>query len=85
MAEDASIPADIAQLSFEDAMAALEDIVRQLEGGKVKLDEAVDAYERGVALRKHCEAKLNEARQRVEKITLSGDGRATGAAPLDVG
>ncbi|EKV29608.1 Exodeoxyribonuclease VII small subunit [Caenispirillum salinarum AK4] len=85
MAEDASIPADIAQLSFEDAMTALEDIVRQLEGGKVKLDEAVDAYERGVALRKHCETKLNEARQRVEKITLSGDGRPTGATPLDVG
>lgn len=85
MADDAPLPADIAALSFEDALAALEDIVRKLEGGKVKLDEAVDAYERGVALRKHCEAKLNEARQRVEKISVGGDGRPTGAAPLDVG
>lgn len=85
MADQAPLPADIAALSFEDALAALEDIVRQLEGGKVKLDEAVDAYERGVALRKHCEAKLNEARQRVEKISLGSDGRPTGATPLDVG
>lgn len=85
MADDAPLPADISRLSFEDALAALEDIVRKLEGGKVKLDEAVDAYERGVALRQHCEARLNEARQRVEKISVGGDGRPVGAAPLDVG
>lgn len=82
---DAPIPADIAALSFEDALAALEEIVRQLEGGRVKLDEAVDAYERGVALRSHCERKLAEARQRVEKISLGGDGRPTGATPFDAG
>lgn len=82
---EAQIPADIAALSFEDALAALEDIVRQLEGGRVKLDEAVDAYERGVALRSHCERKLAEARQRVEKISLGGDGRPTGTAPFEAG
>ncbi|MCA1940427.1 MAG: exodeoxyribonuclease VII small subunit [Caenispirillum bisanense] len=82
---ESPVPADIAALSFEDALAALEDIVRQLEGGRVKLDEAVDAYERGVALRSHCERKLAEARQRVEKISLGADGRPTGAAPFDAG
>lgn len=82
---ESPVPADIAALSFEDALAALEDIVRQLEGGRVKLDEAVDAYERGVALRSHCERKLAEARQRVEKISLGSDGRPTGAAPFDAG
>ncbi|GAA0586048.1 exodeoxyribonuclease VII small subunit [Caenispirillum bisanense] len=82
---DAPVPADIAALSFEDALAALEEIVRSLEGGRVKLDDAVDAYERGVALRQHCERKLAEARQRVEKISLGADGRPTGAVPFEAG
>ncbi len=68
----AGVPADIAAMSFEDAMKALEVIVRNLESGQVKLDDAVTAYERGAALKTHCESKLAEARTKVEKITGSG-------------
>ncbi len=74
-------PADIAKLSFEDALAELEGIVRALEQGKGKLDESVAAYERGAALKKHCEKKLAEAAARIEKIQISG-GEAK-AAPFD--
>lgn len=66
------VPADIAAMSFEDAMKALEVIVRNLESGQVKLDDAVTAYERGAALKTHCESKLTEARTKVEKITGAG-------------
>ena len=82
MAED-KIPADIAKLSFEDSLAELEKIVRELEGGKGKLDEAIDAYERGAALKRHCEAKLREARAKVDKITL-GAGGEIGTEPADL-
>ncbi|MBL8839436.1 MAG: exodeoxyribonuclease VII small subunit [Alphaproteobacteria bacterium] len=68
------IPADIAKLSFEDALKQLEDIVRTLEAGKGKLDDSIAAYERGSALRRHCERKLAEAEARIEKIALSADG-----------
>ncbi|MCA0448596.1 MAG: exodeoxyribonuclease VII small subunit [Proteobacteria bacterium] len=71
-------PADIAKLSFEDALAELEGIVRALEQGKGKLDESVAAYERGAALKKHCEKKLAEAAARIEKIQISGgEAKAT--------
>ena len=73
---------DIAALSFEEALAELEQIVRGLEAGKVKLDEAVGAYERGAALKRHCEAKLAEAKAKVERIVLSADGQVQ-TAPLD--
>jgi exodeoxyribonuclease VII small subunit len=72
---------DVSALSFEQAMKELEDIVRRLESGQVKLDEAVSAYERGAALRKHCEEKLTEARTKVEKIT--GSGKNLGLEPMD--
>ena len=72
---------DVSALSFEHAMKELEDIVRRLESGQVKLDEAVSAYERGAALKAHCEAKLAEARTKVEKIT--GSGKALGLEPMD--
>ena len=71
MADEA---ADIAQLSFEDALAELERIVRQLEEGKGRLDDAIVAYGRGVLLKRHCEAKLAEAQARVERIVLGPDG-----------
>ncbi len=72
---------DIAALGFEDAMKELERIVKDLESGQVKLDDAVKAYERGAALRRHCEAKLSEARAKVEKIT--GGGKNLGLEPVD--
>ena len=69
-----STPALPAELSFEDALAELERIVRGLEGGQQRLEEAITAYERGSLLRRHCEAKLREAEMRVEKIVTAGDG-----------
>ncbi len=62
--------ADIAALSFEDALNELEKIVRQIEDGRGKLDEAISAYERGVALKRHCENKLKEAQVKIEQITV---------------
>jgi exodeoxyribonuclease VII small subunit len=64
------VPPDIAAMSFEDALAELEQIVRRLEGGQVKLDEAIISYERGAQLKRHCERKLNEAQQRVDRIVI---------------
>lgn len=74
MAEKAKQNKDIDGLSFEDALKELETIVRQLEQGQVKLDEAIAAYERGAQLKQHCERKLAEAKAKVEKITLAADG-----------
>jgi exodeoxyribonuclease VII small subunit len=68
---------DIAGLSFEDALAALEAIVRGLESGSQKLEDAITAYERGAALKKHCEAKLAEAEARVQAIVARADGTLT--------
>jgi len=68
---------DIAAMSFEQALAELEKIVSQLESGAARLDDAIGAYERGAALKAHCEAKLNEARDKVEKIRLAADGSVT--------
>ena len=74
---DPSVPPDIAAMSFEDALAELEQIVRRLEGGQVKLDEAILSYERGAQLKRHCERKLNEAQQRVDRIVIGPDGAVT--------
>jgi exodeoxyribonuclease VII small subunit len=68
---------DISALSFEDALAALEAIVRNLESGQQKLEDAISAYERGAALKKHCEAKLAEAEARVQAIVARADGSLT--------
>jgi exodeoxyribonuclease VII small subunit len=65
---------DISALSFEEALAALEAIVRNLESGQQKLEDAISAYERGAALKKHCEAKLAEAEARVQAIVARADG-----------
>lgn len=84
MAEKSKTAKDIENLSFEDALKELEAIVRQLEGGQIKLDEAIAVYERGSALKKYCERKLAEAKAKVEKITLSADGTVgTEPAGLD--
>ena len=81
---DAMLPSDIAKLSFEDALKELDQIVRELEGGKGKLEEAIRSYERGDHLRRHCEAKLAEAQAKIEKITFTADGNlATEPAPFE--
>lgn len=64
------------KLNFEAALAELEGIVRSLESGKAPLEESISSYERGIALKNHCEKKLAEARLKIEKITLSPDGTA---------
>lgn len=74
MTKHNEIPVAIAKLSFEEALAELEKIVRNLEDGKTRLDESVAAYERGSALRRHCENRLREAQLTVEKITVAADG-----------
>lgn len=71
---DATPAGEIATMSFEDALAELEGIVRRLEGGQVKLDDAIQSYERGAQLKRHCERKLNEAQQRVDRIVIGSDG-----------
>ena len=75
---------DISGMNFEKALAELETIVAKLESGKVDLEESIKIYERGEALRKHCETKLAEAEARIEKITLSPQGKPTGTTKLDV-
>ncbi|HEX9808270.1 MAG TPA: exodeoxyribonuclease VII small subunit [Alphaproteobacteria bacterium] len=74
---------DIAAMSFEEALGELEAIVRELEEGRVTLDRAIGAYERGARLKAHCERKLAEAKAKVEKITL-GPAGAEGVEPADI-
>ena len=71
---DAPIPSDIAKLSFEESLAELEDIVQRLEAGDVSLEESIEIYSRGALLKRHCEAKLRAAEERIEKVVLSPDG-----------
>lgn len=70
------------KLSFEEALQKLETIVRDLEGGRIKLDDAVEAYERAVALKKFCEDKLKSAELKIEKIEIDNDGSLK-LQPLD--
>ncbi|HXV22730.1 MAG TPA: exodeoxyribonuclease VII small subunit [Alphaproteobacteria bacterium] len=79
---DHEIPADIAALSFEEALKQLEELVRQLEKGESRLDDAIQAYERGANLKRHCEAKLAEARLKVERISFGPQGEI-GVEPMD--
>ena len=74
----------IKALPFEKALEELEGIVRRLERGDVSLEDSIIIYERGEALKKHCEALLKKAEARIEKITIGPDGEAQGTAPLDV-
>jgi len=77
------IPADIAKMSFEAALEELEAIVSKLEDGDIDLDKSIDAYERGAALKAHCDQKLAEAEARIDKIVMGADGKPQGTEPLD--
>ncbi|MFN7223285.1 MAG: exodeoxyribonuclease VII small subunit [Paracoccaceae bacterium] len=72
----------VGEMSFEDAMAALEQVVGQLERGDVALDASIALYERGAALKAHCEAKLKDAEEKVDLIRAA-EGRAIGATPVE--
>jgi len=65
---------DLKNLSFEDALMQLENIVRELEAGRIKLDDAVEAYEKAVKLKQFCESKLKSAQLKIEKIEINKDG-----------
>ncbi|MFN3606558.1 MAG: exodeoxyribonuclease VII small subunit [Cypionkella sp.] len=73
---------DIAKMNFEEAMAALEAVVGQLERGEVALEQSLALYDRGAALKAHCAAKLKDAEEKVEKIRAS-EGRAVGTMPVE--
>jgi len=75
--------ADIEQMSFEEALSALEAIVQQLERGDVPLDQSISLYERGEKLRAACQKRLDAAQARIEKIVTSADGAPSGTVPLD--
>ena len=66
---------DINKLTFEEALKELEEIVRGLENGSSALDDAINSYARGAAIKKHCEKKLNDAQMRIEKIVVGDDGQ----------
>ena len=76
-------PPEIAEMPFETALAELESIVDKLEKGAVALEESIKFYERGEALKAHCDQLLKNAEMRIEKIALSADGGPKGAASLD--
>ncbi len=78
----ASVP-KIESLSFEAALEELEQIVQKLEGGAVELEQSIAIYERGSALKAHCEEKLKTARLKIEKIVLSAQGSVS-TAPTDI-
>jgi exodeoxyribonuclease VII small subunit len=77
------VPPDIAAMSFEQALKALDDIVKRLEGGQVGLEDSIEIYARGVNLKQHCEAKLRAAEAKIERIVVGPDG-TIGATPADV-
>lgn len=72
----------VSELTFEEAMTALEQVVNQLERGEVALEESIALYERGAALKAHCAAKLKAAEEKVELIRAQ-EGRATGTTPAE--
>ncbi len=78
-------PADFSALPFETALKELETIVSRLERGDVGLEESISIYERGEALKAHCETLLKKAEMRIEKVMQGADGKAKGVEPLDIG
>lgn len=82
MAKEDKKAEDFSKLTFEQALQQLETIVQQLEKGLVPLEESIAIYERGTALKAHCESKLRDAEARIEKIVI-GPGGATSTTPFD--
>lgn len=82
MAEEQS---KISELTFEQALRELEGVVRRLESGDVPLDESIDLYERGEQLRKACQARLDAAQARIDKIVNGPDGKPSGTEAFDAG
>lgn len=74
---------DVKELSFEAALAELEQIVRTLEQGTAPLDQSIELYQRGDKLKRHCEARLKAAQERIEQIALGPDGQAAEMVPFD--
>ncbi len=83
MMSEANETIDVSAYTFEKAVAELESIVARLERGDVALDESIAIYERGEALKKHCEKLLTAAENRIEKIRLDRSGKPQGVEPLD--
>ncbi len=77
------MPQEINQMTFEEAMDELETVVRQLETGKIKLDEAVAVYERGIKLKELCENKLKQAKSKIDKLVINAQGEITGKENFD--
>ena len=73
----------VPDMTFEQAMADLEQVVTQLERGDVALEDSIALYERGAQLKKHCEAKLKQAEEKVAAITLGGNGEPSGTTPVE--
>ena len=73
---------DVSQLSFEAALARLEEIVRTLERGEAPLDQSIELYQEGDRLKRHCEARLKDAQARIEQIAFGSDGKPAGAQAL---
>ncbi len=75
----------VGKMSFEEAMKELEGVVSQLESGEVELEKSITLYQRGAALKAHCDAKLADAQARVEKIRLGEGGAPDSTEPFDAG
>ncbi|MDJ1015144.1 MAG: exodeoxyribonuclease VII small subunit [Paracoccaceae bacterium] len=73
----------VAEMSFEEAMSALEAVVSRLESGDVPLEDSIKLYERGAELKAHCQTKLAEAEEKVAQIKLDGDGQPAGTEPIN--
>ncbi|MBE8191825.1 MAG: exodeoxyribonuclease VII small subunit [Alphaproteobacteria bacterium] len=78
-----TIPKDIAKMTFEQALAELEEIVTSLEEGNVALEKSIEIYQRGNHLRRFCDDKLRQAQMKIEKITGTGDGTSTSTEPFE--
>lgn len=73
----------VTDMSFEEAMAELEALVSKLESSQVALDDSIKLYDRGAELKRHCEAKLKAAEEKVAQITLGNDGSPNGTKPVE--